>query len=203
MPLEAQGHGFAHGHKKIIALPKYSAASLVKLFQADGTRSEDDKKDARTGLGCSGQCAIWYSHAASRTDFWEWIVGSMIYAIYFRGRVHDVFFVCQNKARKNDETLWTHFDGKKHDTSCLGAVSRFWRSLFLCCFDCKPPIIISFSFSCSKKKWRELKFLRCFVSGHVVFRNWRGFWYVMITLIIFIPTKSRYKTHQITKSNTT
>ena len=35
MPLEAQGRGFAHGHKKIIALPNYSAASLVKLFQAD------------------------------------------------------------------------------------------------------------------------------------------------------------------------
>ena len=36
----------------------FSAASVVKLFQADGTRSEDDKNDARTGLGCSGQCAI-------------------------------------------------------------------------------------------------------------------------------------------------
>ena len=35
MPLEAQGRGFAHGHKKVISLPNYSASRLKTLFAKD------------------------------------------------------------------------------------------------------------------------------------------------------------------------
>ena len=35
MPLEAQGRGFSHGHKKVISLPNYSASRLKTLFAKD------------------------------------------------------------------------------------------------------------------------------------------------------------------------
>ena len=35
MPLEAQGRGFAHGHKKVISLPNYSSSTLERLFRED------------------------------------------------------------------------------------------------------------------------------------------------------------------------
>ena len=37
MPLEAQGRGFAHGHKKVISLPNYSSSILERLFREDST----------------------------------------------------------------------------------------------------------------------------------------------------------------------
>ena len=35
MPLEAQGRGFSHGHKKVISVPNYSASRLKALFAKD------------------------------------------------------------------------------------------------------------------------------------------------------------------------
>eukprot|EP00438_Fugacium_kawagutii_P025227 Skav230240 [mRNA] locus=scaffold1818:78429:87690:+ [translate_table: standard] len=48
MPLEAQGRGFAHGHKKVISLPSYSAATLKKLFQQGSTELKQALETMRT-----------------------------------------------------------------------------------------------------------------------------------------------------------
>ena len=187
-----KGRGFAHGHKKIIALPTFFCsffgetvpsrlgksaitsgshqatnrssqlfvvskcsgfAEAVVQFKTPGGENVTwppvvlivgyangfgpqrnkgwvpwlDWSSKRTCHTFLGQCAIWYSHAASRTDFWEWI--SRIYDLccFFRGRVHDVFFVCQNKA-ETDETLWV----LKHimSWSCFTFLKEFVSLLF-------------------------------------------------------------------------
>ena len=47
MPLEAQGRGFAHGHKKVISLPNDSAAKLQTLFAKDGLAMQAAVKQMR------------------------------------------------------------------------------------------------------------------------------------------------------------
>lgn len=41
-----------------------------------------------------------------------------------------MFFVCQNKAKKTDETLWTHFDGKNMTHHVLELFPAFERVCF-------------------------------------------------------------------------
>ena len=62
-PLEAQGRGFAHGHEKIISVPRTRAARLKGLFQKAGAaeRPEDehvaikvDKKKREWGVPSKG-----------------------------------------------------------------------------------------------------------------------------------------------------
>ena len=42
-PLEAQGRGFAHGHEKIISVPRWRAARLKQLFTTGATEHRDDE----------------------------------------------------------------------------------------------------------------------------------------------------------------